>query len=115
MTALDVFYPDRMASRILGMGDMLTLIEKAQKDFDEKKAEELADKMRENSFDFNDFLDQLEQVQNMGPIEDIMKMIPGMANNPALKNIKVDPKDMEHTKAVVYSMTPQEREDPASF
>ncbi len=112
MTALDVFYPDRMASRILGMGDMLTLIEKAQKDFDEKKAEELADKMRENSFDFNDFLDQLEQVQNMGPIEDIMKMIPGMANNPALKNIKVDPKDMEHTKAIVYSMTPQEREDP---
>ncbi len=69
-------------------------------------------KKRENSFDFNDFLDQLEQVQNMGPIEDIMKMIPGMANNPALKNIKVDPKDMEHTKAIVYSMTPQEREDP---
>lgn len=112
MTALDVFYPDRMASRILGMGDMLTLIEKAQQDFDQKKAEELADKMRENTFDFNDFIEQMEQVQNMGPIEDIMKMIPGMANNPALKNVKVDPKDIEHTKAIVYSMTPAEREDP---
>ena len=109
---LDVFYPDRMASRILGMGDMLTLIEKAQQDFDQKKAEELADKMRENTFDFNDFIEQMEQVQNMGPIEDIMKMIPGMANNPALKNVKVDPKDIEHTKAIVYSMTPDEREDP---
>ena len=106
MTALDVFYPERMASRILGMGDMLTLIEKAQQDFDQKKAEELADKMRENTFDFNDFIEQMEQVQNMGPIEDIMKMIPGMANNPALKNVKVDPKDIEHTKAIVYSMTP---------
>ena len=112
MTALDVFYPERMASRILGMGDMLTLIEKAQQDFDQKKAEELADKMRENTFDFNDFIEQMEQVQNMGPIEDIMKMIPGMANNPALKNVKVDPKDIEHTKAIVYSMTPAEREDP---
>ena len=108
MTALDVFYPERMASRILGMGDMLTLIEKAQQDFDQKKAEELADKMRENTFDFNDFIEQMEQVQNMGPIEDIMKMIPGMANNPALKNVKVDPKDIEHTKAIVYSMTPAE-------
>ena len=112
LTALDVFYPERMASRILGMGDMLTLIEKAQQDFDQKKAEELADKMRENTFDFNDFIEQMEQVQNMGPIEDIMKMIPGMANNPALKNVKVDPKDIEHTKAIVYSMTPAEREDP---
>src|SRR5699024_10383488 len=109
---LDVFYPDRMASRILGMGDMLTLIEKAQQEYDQKQAEELAEKMRENNFDFNDFLIQMEQVQNMGPMEDIIKMIPGMANNPALKNLKVDPKDIEHTKAIVYSMTPQERENP---
>lgn len=112
MTDLDVFYPDRMASRILGMGDMLTLIEKAQQEYDQKQAEELAKKMRENNFDFNDFLIQMEQVQNMGPMEDIIKMIPGMANNPALKNLKVDPKDIEHTKAIVYSMTPQERENP---
>lgn len=112
MADLDVFYPDRMASRILGMGDMMTLIEKAQKDYDEQKAQELQDKMQANSFDFNDFLEQLAQVQKMGPMEDIMKMIPGMANNPALKNVKVDPKDMEHTKAIVYSMTPKEREDP---
>lgn len=112
MNQLDTFYPDRMASRILGMGDMMTLIEKAQQDYDEQKAQDLQDKMRANSFDFNDFLEQLDQVQKMGPMEDIMKMIPGMANNPALKNMKVDPKDMEHTKAIVYSMTPQEREDP---
>lgn len=112
MTDLDVFYPDRMASRILGMGDMLTLIEKAQQEYDQKQAEELAEKMRENNFDFNDFLIQMEQVQNMGPMEDIIKMIPGMANNPALKNLKVDSKDIEHTKAIVYSMTPQERENP---
>lgn len=112
MTDLDVFYPDRMASRILGMGDMLTLIEKAQQEYDQKQAEELAEKMRENNFDFNDFLIQMEQVQNMGPMEDIIKMIPGVANNPALKNLKVDPKDIEHTKAIVYSMTPQERENP---
>ncbi|KRL77074.1 signal recognition particle protein [Ligilactobacillus equi] len=111
-TDLDVFYPDRMASRILGMGDMLTLIEKAQRDFDQQKAEEMAEKMRANTFDFNDFIDQLEQVQKMGPLEDIMKMIPGMANNPALKNVNVDPKDIERTKAVVYSMTPAERENP---
>lgn len=111
-TDLDVFYPDRMASRILGMGDMLTLIEKAQRDFDQQKVEEMAEKMRANTFDFNDFIDQLEQVQKMGPLEDIMKMIPGMANNPALKNVNVDPKDIERTKAVVYSMTPAERENP---
>ncbi|AUJ30073.1 MAG: signal recognition particle protein [Liquorilactobacillus hordei] len=115
MTDLDVFYPDRMSSRILGMGDMLTLIEKAQQDFDEKKAQQMQEKMRENSFDFNDFIDQMEQVQKMGPMEDILKMIPGMANNPAVKNLKVDPKDIEHLKAVVYSMTNEERENPNLF
>ncbi|NGV92143.1 signal recognition particle protein, partial [Staphylococcus aureus] len=71
LTDLEVFHPDRMASRILGMGDMLTLIEKAQQDYDEKKAEELAQKMRENSFDFNDFIEQLDQVMGMGPLEDL--------------------------------------------
>ena len=112
MTDLDIFYPDRMASRILGMGDLLTLIEKAQKDFDEKQAAETMEKMKSNTFDFNDFIDQMDQVQNMGPIEDLLKMIPGMANNPALANVKVDPKDMAHLKAIVMSMTPSERENP---
>ena len=112
MDALDVFYPDRMANRILGMGDMLTLIDKAQKNYDEKQAMEMAEKIRENSFDFNDFLDQMDQISKMGPLEDIMKMIPGMANNKALANVKMDPKDIAHMKAIVYSMTPQEREDP---
>lgn len=112
LTQLDIFYPDRMSSRILGMGDMLSLIEKAQQDYDEQKAVDMAEKIKENSFDFNDFLDQMDQLQNMGPLEDIMKMIPGMANNPQLKNVKMDPKDMAHMKAIVQSMTPQEREDP---
>lgn len=112
MDALDVFYPDRMANRILGMGDMLTLIDKAQKNYDEKQAQEVADKIKENTFDFNDFLDQMDQVANMGSMDEIMKMIPGLANNPAMKNFHVDPKDVAHQRAIVYSMTPQEREDP---
>jgi signal recognition particle subunit SRP54 len=112
MTDLDVFHPDRMASRILGMGDMLTLIEKAQKDFDEKQAQATMEKMKDKTFDFNDFLDQMQQVQNMGPMEDILKMIPGMANNAALQNVQINDKDMAHIKAIVYSMTPAERENP---
>jgi signal recognition particle subunit SRP54 len=112
MSDLDVFYPVRMASRILGMGDMLSLIEKTQKEYDEKQAQELTDKIKENTFDFNDFVDQLNQIQKMGPLDEIMKMIPGMANNPQLKNAKMDPKDMDHLKAIVYSMTDQERTDP---
>ncbi|MDT6980782.1 signal recognition particle protein [Levilactobacillus zymae] len=112
MTDLDVFHPDRMASRILGMGDMLSLIEKTQKEYDQKQAQELTEKIQENSFDFNDFVDQISQIQKMGPMEDLMKMIPGMANNPALKNVQMDPKDIEHLKAVVYSMTEQERTNP---
>lgn len=109
---LDVFHPDRMANRILGMGDMLTLIEKAQSDYDEKQAKVVAEKIRENSFDFNDFIDQMDQIQKMGPLDEIMKMIPGMANNPALANINIGEKDIAHLKAFVYSMTPKEREDP---
>lgn len=109
---LDVFHPDRMASRILGMGDMLTLIEKAQTDYDEKQAKQVAEKIRENSFDFNDFIDQMDQIQKMGPLDEIMKMIPGMANNPQLANINIGEKDIAHLKAIVFSMTPQERENP---
>ena len=109
---LDVFHPDRMANRILGMGDMLTLIEKAQTDYNEEQAKQVAEKIRENSFDFNDFIDQMDQIQKMGPLDELMKMIPGMANNPALANINIGEKDIAHLKAIVYSMTPKEREDP---
>ncbi|MGX7418460.1 signal recognition particle protein [Carnobacterium gallinarum] len=109
---LEPFYPDRMASRILGMGDMLTLIEKAQTDFDEKKAEEMTKKMQDNSFDFNDFIEQMDQLNNMGPLEDILKMIPGMNNVPGLDKMQIDPKDTARMKAIVLSMTPKERENP---
>lgn len=115
LTDVEVFHPDRMSSRILGMGDMLTLIEKAQRDYDEDKAEELAQKMRENSFDFNDFIEQLDQVMDMGPLEDIIKMIPGMNNVPGLENLQVDPKDVARKKAIVFSMTPSERANPDSL
>ncbi|MCI3029672.1 signal recognition particle protein [Desemzia sp. C1] len=112
LDALEPFHPDRMANRILGMGDMLTLIEKAQQDIDEKKAEEMAEKLRDNSFDFNDFIDQMDQVSNMGPLEDIIKMIPGMNNMPGLDQLQIDPKDTARMKAIVLSMTPKERENP---
>ena len=112
ITDIETFHPDRMSSRILGMGDLLTLIEKASQEYDEKKSLELAEKMRENTFDFNDFIDQLDQVQNMGPMEDLLKMIPGMANNPALKNFKVDEKAVARKRAIVSSMTLEERENP---
>lgn len=108
----EIFYPERMASRILGMGDIMTLIEKAQQDFDEAKAQEMADKIKANTFDFNDFIDQLDQVNKMGPLEDILKMIPGLNKIPGLNDLKVDPKDTARMKAIVLSMTPQERENP---
>lgn len=112
ITDIETFHPDRMASRILGMGDLLTLIEKASQEYDEKKSLELAEKMRENTFDFNDFIEQLDQVQNMGPMEDLLKMLPGMANNPALANLKVDEREIARKRAIVSSMTPAERENP---
>ncbi|HEO6323124.1 TPA: signal recognition particle protein [Streptococcus agalactiae] len=112
ITDIETFHPDRMASRILGMGDLLTLIERASQEYDEKRSMELAEKMRENTFDFNDFIDQLDQVQNMGPMEDLLKMLPGMANNPAMKNFKVDENEIARKRAIVSSMTPEERENP---
>ena len=108
----EIFYPERMASRILGMGDIMTLIEKAQQDFDEAKAQEMADKIKANTFDFNDFIDQLDQVNKMGPLEDILNMIPGLNKIPGLNDLKVDPKDTARMKAIVLSMTPAERENP---
>ncbi|MCL2681092.1 MAG: signal recognition particle protein, partial [Streptococcaceae bacterium] len=109
LTDLEVFYPDRMSSRILGMGDMLTLIEKAQSQFDEEESRKMAEKMAENRFDYEDFVSQLDQVTSMGPMEEIMKMIPGMSQMPELANVKVDPKDVARKKAIVLSMTPAER------
>lgn len=112
---LEIFHPDRMASRILGMGDLMTLIEKAKVEFDEKEAARVAEKMRENTYDFNDFIAQMDQMANMGPLEDILKMIPGMSNLPGIDKVKIDPKDMAHMKAIVLSMTPSERENPDSL
>jgi len=90
----------------------MTLIERAQQDFDETKAAEMAAKIRENTFNFNDFIEQMDQVTNMGPLEDLLKMIPGMSNVPGLDQMKIDPKDVAHMKAIVLSMTPAERENP---
>ena len=111
LDAIEPFYPDRMASRILGMGDVLTLIEKAQQNFDEKKAMELEKKLKENSFTLNDFLDQFRQVKNMGSLDEIVGMIPGIKPG-ALKDAKVDEKAMAHTEAIILSMTEEEREHP---
>jgi len=111
LTDLEEFYPDRMASRILGMGDVLSLIEKAQENFNEEKAKKLESKMKNMTFDLEDFLDQLEQLQNMGPLSDILGMLPGM-NSKAMKGIQVDDKDLIRTKAIIQSMTPGERQDP---
>jgi Signal recognition particle GTPase len=109
LTDIEPFHPDRMASRILGMGDVLTLIEKAQQAFDEKKAAEMEKKMRTASFDLNDFLDQMEQMQNMGSMEDMLKMIPGASK---LGNVQVDEKQLARTKAIIQSMTKAERANP---
>ena len=107
---IEEFYPDRMASRILGMGDVLTLIEKAEKAFDEDKAIELQKKIKSNKFDFEDFLEQMEQMRNMGSMSDILKMIPGM-NSKALKGVNLDEKELDKTQAIIRSMTPAERKN----
>ncbi|MTI67451.1 MAG: signal recognition particle protein [Firmicutes bacterium] len=112
MNELEAFHPDRMASRILGMGDVLSLIEKAQANIDEKKAKELEKKLRTSQFTFDDFLDQLEQMKNMGPLNQILEMIPGV-NSKQLKNLNVDDKDLVHIEAIIKSMTKKERNDPS--
>lgn len=111
MDQIEVFHPDRMASRILGMGDVLSLIEKAQEAVDEKKAQELEKKIREQSFTLDDFLEQIEQMRNLGPIEDLLGMIPGM-NNKMLKNVKFDDKEFVRVEAIIKSMTKEERIKP---
>ncbi|OQB15768.1 MAG: Signal recognition particle protein [Firmicutes bacterium ADurb.Bin193] len=109
---IEPFHPERMASRILGMGDVLSLIEKAQDAFDLKKAEELEKKLRKQQFDLNDFLEQLEQMKNMGPIESILGMLPGI-NQKALSGAKIDEKKLVRTGAIIKSMTKKERENPS--
>lgn len=107
---LDVFHPDRMASRILGMGDMLSLIEKAEQELDEKKAIELERKLRKNKFDLNDLLDQLQQMRKMGSIKDLLKMVPGIGRK--IDEIEVDERQFDRMQAIILSMTPQERKKP---
>ena len=109
---IEPFHPGRMASRILGMGDVLTLIEKAEAAFDQKKAEELEKKLRSNKFTLADFYDQLTQLKGMGSLEDLAGMMPGM-NAGALKGATVDEKAMARTEAIIQSMTPYERDNPS--
>ncbi len=108
---LQTFHPDRMASRILGMGDVMSLIEKAQSSFDLKKAQELEEKIRRESFDFNDFLSQLDQIRNMGPLEDLLAMMPGM-NKKAMAGLSFDEKEIARVEAMIRSMTDEERRKP---
>jgi len=112
LSDLEPFYPDRMASRILGMGDVLSLIEKAQTAFDEKKAMELEKKLRTQQFTLDDFLDQLQQLKKMGPMNQFLGMIPGM-NQKALKDVQIDEKQMVYVEAIIQSMTKQERLNPS--
>ncbi len=111
LDTIEPFYPDRMASRILGMGDVLTLIDKAQAAFDEKQAAELEEKMRKQTFTLDDYLDQMQQLKKMGNLEQLMGMMPGVKPG-ALKDAKIDGKMMAHTEAIIRSMTRREREKP---
>ncbi|MBC8047339.1 MAG: signal recognition particle protein [Fimbriimonadaceae bacterium] len=107
---LDIFYPDRMAQRILGMGDIVSFVEKAQEQYDEEKAQELQRKMRKNQFDFEDFLSQLKQIKKMGNMKDLLGMIPGIGKQ--IKDLDIDEKHFKKLEAIIQSMTPQERRNP---
>ena len=111
MDCIEPFYPDRMASRILGMGDVLSLIEKAEQALDEKKAAELEKKLREQTFTLTDYLEQFDQLRNMGPIDQLLGMMPGI-DQKALKDVKVDEKQIDRMEAIILSMTPEERDNP---
>ena len=111
---LEPFHPDRMASRILGMGDVLSLIEKAQENLDLEKAKELEQKIKKQEFDFEDLLQQMEQIQNMGPLDKVLGMIPGMGNiKDQLGDVDLNGKEMKRSRAIIQSMTPDERRDPS--
>ena len=111
MDGLSEFHPDRMASRILGMGDILSLVEKVSDEINEKDAEDMVKKMSKGTFDLEDFLNQLKQIKKLGPLENLLKLLPG-AKKMGLNNVKVDPKKMAHTEAIILSMTPYERKHP---
>ena len=110
LEALDVFHPERMADRILGMGDIVSLVEKAQEQFDAEEAKKLQKKIAKNQFNFNDFLSQIQQIKNMGNIKDLASMIPGVGK--ALKDVDIDDDAFKGVEAIIYSMTPEERENP---
>lgn len=110
LDALEPFYPDRMASRILGMGDVLSFIEKAQETFDADRSKELEEKIKKQEFDFNDFLEQMQQIKKMGSIKSILEMLPGVPKE--VKNMDIDEGQMDRVQAIIYSMTPAEREKP---
>ena len=112
MDGLTPFYPDRMASRILGMGDILSIVEQVQSEIDEKEAEKTAKKMMKGNFDLEDFLNQLNQIKKLGPLENLLKLLPG-AKKMGLNNVNIDPKIMKRTEAIVLSMTLEERRDPS--
>jgi signal recognition particle subunit SRP54 len=111
MEALDVFYPDRMANRILGMGDVVSLVERAQAVYDEKEASRLQKRIAKNKFDFNDFLNQIHQIKKMGNIKELAAMIPGVGK--AVKDMDIDDNAFKSVEAIIYSMTPFERSNPA--
>lgn len=111
MDALDVFHPERMADRILGMGDVVSLVERAQEQYDEAEARRIQKKLAKNQFDFNDFLGQIQQIKKMGNLKDLASMIPGVGK--ALKNIDIDENAFKGIEAIIYSMTPQERTNPS--
>lgn len=113
LDALETFYPERMASRILGMGDILSLVEKAQENFDEKKAREMERKIRKQEFTLEDFLDQMQQVKSMGPLKDLLGMIPGMGKQLKGMEAEIDEKELGHVEAIIKSMTKEERRNPA--
>ena len=110
MDAIDVFHPDRMADRILGMGDVVSLVERAQEQFDEQEARKIQKKIAKNQFGFDDFLNQIQQVKKMGSMKDLMGMIPGMGK--ALKGCDMDDDAVKHIEAMIQSMTPKERSNP---
>ena len=110
MEAIDVFHPDRMADRILGMGDVVSLVERAQEQFDEEQAKKLQKKIQKNQFNFNDFYDQLQQIKKMGNVKDLMGMIPGMSK--ALKGVEIEDDAFKNVEAIIQSMTPAEKEKP---
>ena len=111
MDGLDTFDPERMAGRILGMGDIVSLVEKVQSEIDEKEAEKAAKRMQNGKFDLEDFLSQMKQIKKLGPLENLIKLIPG-ASKMGLNNVQIDPKQMAHIEAIILSMTPKERKNP---